>query len=209
MSSQTTTPSPHLAAAERASVLYGSDGMNSADPKPRLRWTPELHERFVDAVTQLGGADSKPPSAALLPSFSFVLHYFLVPTPSILAAPRQGSVPFFSFAARCLSCLDAQSSTCSPLALYLSLSLSRLRWSTSIGASASGFQGICKHVRNPWSYCFWIFEHLQAFEKSMEHLQACQKFMELQIHERTKKRTAAEKINPSQIHPKNFKELWH
>lgn len=100
MSSQTTTPSPHLAAAERASVLYGSDGMNSADPKPRLRWTPELHERFVDAVTQLGGADSKPPSAALLPSFSFVLHYFLVPTPSILAAPRQGSVPFFSFAAR-------------------------------------------------------------------------------------------------------------
>jgi hypothetical protein len=95
MSSQTTTPSPHLAAAERASVLYGSDGMNSADPKPRLRWTPELHERFVDAVTQLGGADSKPPSAALLPSFSFVLHYFLVPTPFILAAPRQGSVPFF------------------------------------------------------------------------------------------------------------------
>jgi hypothetical protein len=32
---------------------------SSADPKPRLRWTPQLHERFVDAVTQLGGADSK------------------------------------------------------------------------------------------------------------------------------------------------------
>ncbi|KAL5981309.1 hypothetical protein ACLOJK_015364 [Asimina triloba] len=29
----------------------------TADPKPRLRWTADLHERFVDAVTQLGGPD--------------------------------------------------------------------------------------------------------------------------------------------------------
>lgn len=31
----------------------------TSDPKPRLRWTADLHERFVDAVTQLGGASSK------------------------------------------------------------------------------------------------------------------------------------------------------
>lgn len=31
----------------------------TTDPKPRLRWTAELHERFVDAVTQLGGPDSE------------------------------------------------------------------------------------------------------------------------------------------------------
>lgn len=27
--------------------------------KQRLRWTHELHERFVDAVAQLGGPDRK------------------------------------------------------------------------------------------------------------------------------------------------------
>ena len=37
----------------------GEGTLSSMDPKPRLRWTPELHERFVDAVTQLGGADSE------------------------------------------------------------------------------------------------------------------------------------------------------
>ncbi|KAJ0606200.1 putative transcription factor MYB-HB-like family [Helianthus annuus] len=31
----------------------------TTDPKPRLRWTSELHERFVDAVAQLGGPDSQ------------------------------------------------------------------------------------------------------------------------------------------------------
>ena len=30
----------------------------STDPKPRLKWTPELHQRFVDAVAHLGGAHS-------------------------------------------------------------------------------------------------------------------------------------------------------
>lgn len=39
----------------------------SRDPKPRLRWTPDLHERFVEAVTKLGGADSEYPHTACPP----------------------------------------------------------------------------------------------------------------------------------------------
>lgn len=37
-------------------------GNNSSHAsKQRLRWTHELHERFVDAVAQLGGPDSEFP----------------------------------------------------------------------------------------------------------------------------------------------------
>lgn len=42
-----------------SACVQGDSGLVlTTDPKPRLRWTVELHERFVDAVTQLGGPDS-------------------------------------------------------------------------------------------------------------------------------------------------------
>lgn len=51
------------------SSLYGAHVMagefSPTDPKPRLRWTAELHERFVDAVNQLGGADKATPKSVM------------------------------------------------------------------------------------------------------------------------------------------------
>ena len=43
---------------DRPMCVQDSGLVLTTDPKPRLRWTAELHERFVDAVTQLGGPDS-------------------------------------------------------------------------------------------------------------------------------------------------------
>ncbi|GER33853.1 homeodomain-like superfamily protein [Striga asiatica] len=37
----------------------------TTDPKPRLRWTAELHQRFVDAVNHLGGPDKATPKTIM------------------------------------------------------------------------------------------------------------------------------------------------
>ncbi|KAI7991004.1 Myb-related protein 2 [Camellia lanceoleosa] len=37
----------------------------STDAKPRLKWTQDLHERFIEAVNQLGGADKATPKIVL------------------------------------------------------------------------------------------------------------------------------------------------
>ncbi|CAL9765483.1 unnamed protein product [Musa acuminata subsp. burmannicoides] len=65
LSCRTAFPAEKHLLLQGGSIPEDSGLVLSTDAKPRLKWTAELHERFIEAVNQLGGADKATPKSVM------------------------------------------------------------------------------------------------------------------------------------------------
>ncbi|XP_016493308.2 myb family transcription factor PHL8 isoform X2 [Nicotiana tabacum] len=65
VSCKTTTTKEKTMALQNAQQNKDMNLILSSDAKPRLKWTPDLHQRFVDAVAQLGGPEKATPKSLM------------------------------------------------------------------------------------------------------------------------------------------------
>ncbi|CAL9085792.1 unnamed protein product [Musa acuminata var. zebrina] len=65
LSSRIAAPSERQLFLQRGSTTGESGLVLSTEAKPRLKWNPELHARFIEAVNQLGGADKATPKTIM------------------------------------------------------------------------------------------------------------------------------------------------